>query len=89
LEAHQPAKKKLKSQGWYGRMTEEQRAEYLLKQRERRQRKQFADESIQNAQASLTLEPQGTMNVFTTSHNDIHKSVVISSPGLHIALHIY
>jgi hypothetical protein len=29
------------------------------------------------------------MNVFTTSHNDIHKSVVISSPGLHIALHIY
>jgi hypothetical protein len=32
-------KKKLTAQGWYGRMTEEQRAEYLLKQREAQQRK--------------------------------------------------
>jgi hypothetical protein len=40
--------------------------EYLLKQHEARQRKRFAGESIENAQASLTLEPQGTTNVFTT-----------------------
>jgi hypothetical protein len=66
LEVNQPAKKKLRGQGWYGRMTEEQRAEYLLKQRENRQQKRFAVESIHNAQASLTLEPQGTTNVFTT-----------------------
>jgi hypothetical protein len=65
LQVDQPTTKKQKCQGWYGRMTEEQRAEYLLKQHEARQQKRFAGESIENAQTSLTLEPQGTTNVFT------------------------
>jgi hypothetical protein len=46
-------------------MTEEQRAEYLRKQREARQRKRVAADSIKNAQTYPALEPPGIKTVFT------------------------
>jgi hypothetical protein len=47
-QVDQPAPKKQRGQGWYGRMTEQQRAQYLLKQREARQRKRDLAQSIKN-----------------------------------------
>jgi hypothetical protein len=46
-------------------MTKQQRVEYLLKQRETRQRKQVAADSFKNAQEYPALEPPGITNVFT------------------------
>jgi hypothetical protein len=48
-------------------MTEQQRADYLLKQREARQQKRFATDSIKSAQASST----GIANDLTTKINGI------------------
>jgi hypothetical protein len=63
--------REVKEQGWYGRLTEQQRAEYLLKQREARQRMRAAADSTKNAQPDLTLETPGIMNVFYYQRHSI------------------
>jgi hypothetical protein len=82
--ADQPAPKKQKGQGWYARMTEEQKAQYLLKQRETRQRKRAIADSIKIAQTSAT---PGITNVFTTVTNIITTNYYSCFHKLYLSIH--
>ena len=57
-----PSQKKLRGQGWYARMSEEKRAEYLLKQRRARQRKRDAANSKNSDSVAALVTPGITRN---------------------------
>jgi hypothetical protein len=57
-----PAQKKPRGQGWYARMSEEKRSEYLLKQRQARQRKRDAASSENNDSDAALVTPGITRN---------------------------
>lgn len=57
-----PAQKKPRGQGWYARMSEEKRAEYLHKQRQTRQQKRAAANSENNDSVAALVTPGITRN---------------------------
>ena len=57
-----PAQKKPRGQGWYARMSEEKRVEYLLKQRQTRQRKRDTANSEDNDSVAALVTSGITRN---------------------------
>ena len=85
------AQKKPRGQGWYARMSEEKRAEYLLKQRQAHQRKRDAAKSENNDSVAALVTPGITRNSITPgiAHNSITPGITRNSILLYSYKYIY
>lgn len=70
LDVSEPTQKKHRGQGWYARVSEEKRAQYLQKQREQRQRKRAVANSENNDSAAVLVTPGITASVHSCTLYD-------------------